>query len=253
MDHYTFKVQFEDKEELYPYKPYGSDDDISSLDYCVMENGLKKLEEKIQERANNYKKIKSIVIHKDGEKSDVYNYNLLVDYTYIKPIIDSVKIEDTFRTNHSEKDVAMITDTDNSAFINMKEYLYHEVLEDYDRLMHEFKNYRNLTSLLNKYKSIIDQPREYLSLEDNKELDEIKSNITKELRVYRVYRKLAKYRYVYGKFYDLESSKRINPPKESNDGLIEENEIEDDFIPETEEEYKLMAGGDIDNDIYKSL
>ncbi len=253
MDHYTFKVQFEDKEELYPYKPYGSDDDISSLDYCVMENGLKKLEEKIQERANNYKKIKSIVIHKDGEKSDVYNYNLLVDYTYIKPIIDSVKIEDTFRVNHPEKDVAMITDTDNEAFKSMEEYLYYEVEEDYERLKYEFKKYTIFTNLLNKYKGIIDQPREYLSSEDNKELEEIKKNIHKELRVYRVYRKLAKYRFMYGKFYDLDSLNKVKPTNQSNEVIEEDEDYEDDFIPETEEEYKLMAGGDIDNDIYKSL
>ena len=251
MAHFSFRGKFNGSDEYFPYKPYGTmEDELADLDYFAMKNGRKGIEERFQEQYSKKASLDILTIHPDT-KGDDYNYSLLTDYTYIKPIIESVETIKIKRNNHKE-DVSTITDTSSKEYKAMINYFFNEIEENYDDIKEEFRNYPNLATILNKCHAIMIVKRENREKADDDELKRLKNEeLTKEFKVYKVYRKLVKYRFMndpnYGK--DVELKKEEVKYEEELEDYQHDN---DDFIPETEEEYKLMAGGDIDNDIYKS-
>ena len=201
---------------------------------------------------------------KDNSSKDAIEFTLTNDNPYMKNIFKDIELEpvDMYGTNKYSSERRIISNT-SPKYEEMKDYIFGLLKNDPKVLLDEILGYKDVNkdsfkNALYRYsKAFYDSN----SNEDQRERTRLERAIKEELTDYVRYRGIAVARYRYDKKIEFKNFKE--KLKELDKEYDEKNSIEhkidnykndsiDDFIPETEEEYKLMAGGDIDNDIYKS-
>jgi len=210
MAKYNFKVYLRDGNsiKMFPSVLDDKKSELSDMDIFVYKCGfdfdLKKL--LACELGIGISEIDSVKIiqNKSGREFSVISNN-----PYLTSILSSLKRKKINNYQSYEMDTIVVP-KDNQNYIEMKDYLFKNIELDYQKFLKEVYKYDNeFSKLLYRYGMLLKHVTN--SLEDLRDIQELKDKIETGLSIYKNYRGLCKSRYEYEKypFYSKKSNTNV--------------------------------------------
>lgn len=122
-------------------------------------------------------------------------FSLINSNSYLTPVLNDLKIKKIQGYGPYQID-AIVVSSSNPTYLEMNNYLFKNLRNDYEKFLNEVYTYDNeFSKLLNRYGNLYSQG---INQEDEiNELKQLEDRISLELRVYKNYRGMCKSRYNY--------------------------------------------------------
>lgn len=206
MEKYCFNVCLNDNNvvQIVPNSFVGMVAELSDYDKYVNENGgfLPLCSSLAQERGINPSLIKSIKILQTRTGLE---FSLIVSNPYLNPVLNFVskKVINGYGEHPYN---GMAVDNNCPQFIEMKNYLFNQLVENRDTFFGSIYTYKNeFSSLLSQYATLC---KSIDGEDESRGLQELRSRILKGLSMYKNYRGLCKSRYEYENSYRFTTTRR---------------------------------------------